>query len=128
MKPWYREHLLLWDWLIRNPRKCKKDWPGWNGRNILNECFACEEALEISYRVRGDDWRCKVCPLKWYKGGTCHELYYGRAICMDVGNYRRAKGFARMIRNAVPKDGKVNRKRMIQWAEKLTVRPARSVK
>ena len=74
--------------------------------------------------------RCKACPLKWYskeRKGTCHELYckWVTSITWDK-KYKLTKRYARMIRNAVPKDGKVNRKRMIQWAEKLTVRPAKS--
>lgn len=55
-------HKALWIWLSENPKKSKKDWPGWkiNGgkySRIANYCFACE------FTVVGGT--CYDCPLIW---------------------------------------------------------------
>lgn len=39
-------HRELWDWLSKNPKKDKRDWPGWkNLRYIESHCFACDYCL-----------------------------------------------------------------------------------
>jgi hypothetical protein len=43
-----RSHEGLWNWLAKNPKKRKRDWPGWKTMEKyeipipINHCFACE--------------------------------------------------------------------------------------
>ncbi len=51
-------HYLMWDWLSKNPRREKSEWPGWYTiekyvRDPPNHCFLC-----LLYNKD-----CSICPL-----------------------------------------------------------------
>lgn len=61
-------HHKLWDWLAKNPKKEKYEWPEWERFERLNPqlheyCFAC--------MVTSDS--CEKCVLMW-PGRTCSYL------------------------------------------------------
>lgn len=57
-------HRALWNWLADHPRARKADYfKNWNCNSIpLNECFACEAALQAARRANTYH-TCRFCPL-----------------------------------------------------------------
>ncbi|AZF89959.1 hypothetical protein [Methanosarcina virus MetMV] len=57
---WYKKkHESLWKWLAKNPKKEKKDWPGFKKSFVPDwECFACD------FAGRDESGRsCHKCPV-----------------------------------------------------------------
>ena len=53
-------HKALWNWLSKNPKRYKAEWPGWsrNGGKVylgMSACLACNYSA----------YDCKGCPLVW---------------------------------------------------------------
>lgn len=71
MKFNHTAHKELWDWLAKNPKKDKGDWPGWmtNGGIYRSPwlCFARNFGVD-NYRL--STYSCKACPIKW-PGTVC---------------------------------------------------------
>lgn len=72
MKFDHTAHKEMWTWLSENPKKEKKDWPGWDWNEGIidtkvNLCFACDYGYTA----------CSSCPLLWPKvkgeGRVCHS-------------------------------------------------------
>ena len=85
---WYlRKHLIfrytlhkeLWQYLIDNPNKDKKDWPRWksNGGDIEkidDNCFACEYKLKYPSEYFYTCYKC--CPFKVKFRSACLNGLY----------------------------------------------------
>ena len=100
-------HKALWDWLSKNPKKNKHDWPGWryNGGDLevgINGCFACESTV-CDGRID-----CARCPLIWPKGSDsdCEDdIYHDWRFAKEVGNYKVSALLAEEIRDLPVRDG-----------------------
>ncbi len=95
--PLKENHVALWMWLSRNPKKEKEDWPGFDtiarvGLSLPeNECFACQYCCD-----RG--LSCKQCPVDWsprYCVTNRRSLFFlwERAKC-NIDRSRLAKQIA----------------------------------
>ena len=100
----YTEHRELWDWISKNSKKLKEEWPKWRingGQYEMNEkaCFACD------YKDNTKSKWCENCPLVWINDIKCYKdnsLYDIFAKTPDV--HLRIK-CAEMIRDLKVKDG-----------------------
>ena len=74
----------MWNWLAENPKKRKKDWPGWKNHNDYifpkaehSYCFLC------GYVSADPEKGCSNCLLDWIITGKCistedeSESYFG---------------------------------------------------
>lgn len=61
----HKAHKRLWNWLAKNPRKQKKDWPGWHSipYALVRDCFACEYAWIAREELEEGLDLCYYCPL-----------------------------------------------------------------
>ncbi len=63
LKEMYANHQELWFWLADNPKKEKKDWPGWDTYDpVADDCFACQWTID---NTKDTDSSCPNCPLDW---------------------------------------------------------------
>lgn len=80
-----RSHEGLWNWLAKNPRKMKEDWPGWKTLENLKidygwgHCFACEF---VGYNIKKGR-RCDKCPVDF---GTGNKAKYN-CDSQDASNF-----------------------------------------
>jgi len=68
------EFLDMYEWLIDNPYKSETEYIEENGYEdceILNDCFACNEAFRLH---KEKDKYCKRCPIQWGDDLLCLEL------------------------------------------------------
>lgn len=57
----------LWTWLAKTGKENKEDWPGWDRKYAIMDCFFCEYAPVDKKRGL-----CKRCPW-WQKHGHCYR-------------------------------------------------------
>jgi len=108
----------LWDWLSKNPKKAKKDWPGWydiaSKYKTSRNCPCCDYIHQFGIVLNSWD----ICPLKgyWVKGDTSasclkfdsiYDKWKNASIeCFRKDNSvnrnprRKAKYYAEKIRDA----------------------------
>jgi len=74
---WTRD---LWNWLCKNPRKEKHEWPGWTTRSdCKHHCPCCEYATS---RTTGR-MNCDKCPLLGHWGEAPYTRNWGCQPCVD---------------------------------------------
>lgn len=65
------KHVLMWDWLAKNPHCDKKDaidaLPQLKGDTPINNCYACQQSSE------GYGSNCKKCPIIQWRGQAAHS-------------------------------------------------------
>lgn len=66
----HENHKRLWDWLSKNPRFDKTDWPEWkeNGgdvEDVCTDCFACEYDELVAKEKKLPRSNCTHCPITW---------------------------------------------------------------
>ena len=88
-------HVEMWDWLAKNPKKEKHNWPGWkiNGGThdpVIGQCFACGYAKALydnRPRFAAPGRICENrCPLIWPKNN------YGERECCFGGLFAKWAG------------------------------------
>ena len=76
-------HIKMWDWLIKNPKKTKEDWPGWqlNGGEYprqYSSCFACTVAANLylcTHNEKPNGYaKCSFCPLNLSPEDQCSSV------------------------------------------------------
>ena len=99
-------HRKMWNWLAENPKKGKKDWPGWEHHNddVFNKkeedhCFLC------GYVSAEPDKGCSHCLLDWVVTYKCsdNDSYFEKYHCDFLTLEDRAK-YAEIIANLPEKD------------------------
>jgi hypothetical protein len=105
-----KAHFDLWDWLSKNAKAKKEDWPGWNKpeyEEFYHEpfCFACELAAERAYDAGADiedeDFiPCSHCPLDPEIMKVCHHWVSPHSKWLRAETARTRKKYARIIRDA----------------------------
>ena len=100
-------HRKMWHWLAENPKKGKKDWPGWEHHNdsiFLKEdsyCFLC------GYISADPDKDCHNCPMDWGITDKCMNAYqkisYYTSYC-DAIKLKAKTKYAKIIAELPEKD------------------------
>lgn len=92
-----KRHKELWDWLSKNPKKGKWQWPMWrdNGGKYRHVSFGCCFACEISQGC------CDDCPIIWPKGNCCTDEEDG---LYDLWSLHKTIKLATQIRDLPWKD------------------------
>ena len=88
-------HLRLWDWLSKNPKRGKKDWPGWkyiDENKIPAHCFACFIAAKRHGTTHFYVQRCAECPLKKWK----QPISFSFCMLYEFGEWNKSHGKKKM--------------------------------
>ena len=104
----FDNHRKMWHWLAENPKKGKKDWPGWKHHN--DSIFSKEEAdhcFICGYISDDPDKDCYNCPMDWVITNICVDTYpeksYYLSYCDAITHKAKTK-YAKIIANLPEKD------------------------
>ena len=101
-----RNHKELWDFIVNNPERTEREWPGWESNggyvdDIFNHCFACYIARKLVKRSPCGS-TCEFCPINWEYGIRCVDntsLWSQYMNRFRANDYEAVKKIATLIRD-----------------------------
>ena len=98
-------HRKMWHWLSENPKKEKKDWPGWeHHKKEDGYCFLC------GYISADPDKDCHSCPIDWVVTDMCSTVYPKKSyyqLYLNAITHKAKTKYAEIIANLPEKDDTV---------------------